>query len=314
MPLHMCDAQAVLLGDKVYMGGGDMYSAAGSSAALLIYNFTVDSWDLLDTPTEDYALTTYNSQLVLVGGIDPTTMNVTNQLWVLDEQQYWTQPFPPMKIQCCRASAVNMDHHLIVAGGLDDELDPLDVVQVYDGHQWKKAQPLPKAGHCMKSSVLNGVWYLAGGDEQGKEVIYTSLFSLIATTSSDNVFVWKKLPNVPLEWATPVKIGKNLATVGGNFFSSAIYVYFYPTNSWVYVEDLPVACHSTCTVVLPTGELLAVGGETERGTFSHAFRTKIQGNIMFDIHLCLRICILASMYGRTESELGHISLHSDLIP
>lgn len=322
MPLGMSDAQAVLLRNKVYIGGGACDLFAESPASLLFrYDFTDDSWDLLlETPTEGYVLTTYNSQLVLVGGKDPTTGKISNQLWVMDEQQwdpeqqYWAQPLPPMTTKCSRASAVSVDHHLIVAGGLNDKLDRLNVVQVYDGHQWKKAQPLPKAGHCMKSSVLNGVWYLAGGDEQGKEVIYTSLFSLIATTSSDNVFVWKKLPNVPLEWATPVKIGKNLATVGGNFFSSAIYVYFYPTNSWVYVEDLPVACHSTCTVVLPTGELLAVGGETERGTFSHAFRTKIQGNIMFDIHLCLRICILASMYGRTESELGHISLHSDLIP
>ena len=313
----MCDAQAVLLGDKVYMGGGDMYP--GSSAALLIYNYTVDSWDILAAPTEDYALTTYNFQLVLAGGNDHTTRNITNQLWVLDEQQFWIQPFPPMKTRCCRASAVSVDHHLIVAGGLDDELDPLDVVQVYDGHQWKKAQPLPKAGHCMKSSVLNRIWYLVGGDEQGKEVIYSSLLSLIATSSLDSArqtSVWKKLPNVPLEWTTPVKIGKNLAIVGGNLYSSAIHVYSYSTNSWVYVEDLPVACHSTCTLVLPTGELLAVGGETERGTFSHAFRTKIEGKIML---LCLCVLptylkVLVSMYGRTELELGHIPLHSDLIP
>ena len=282
MPLDMCDAQAVLLGDKVYMGGGDMYP--GPSAALLIYNYTVDSWDLLAAPTEDYALTAYNSQLVLAGGNDHSTRNITNQLWVLDEQQYWIQPIPPMKARCCRASAVSVDHHLIVAGGLDDELDPLDVVQVYDGHQWKKAQPLPKAGHCMKSSVLNGIWYLVGGDEQGKEVVYSSLLSLIATSSLDSTrqtSVWKKLPNAPLEWTTPVKIGKDLAIVGGNLYSSAIHIYSYSTSSWVYVEDLPVACHSTCTLVLPTGELLAVGGETEKGTFSHAFITKIEGKIMF---------------------------------
>ena len=155
--------------------------------------------------------------------------------------------------------------------------------------------------------------------EQGKEVIYSSLLSLIATSSLDSArqtSVWKKLPNVPLECTTPVKIGKNLAIVGGNLYSSAIHVYSYSTNSWVYVEDLPVACHSTCTLVLPTGELLAVGGETERGTFSHAFRTKIEGKIML---LCLCVLptylkVLVSMYGRTELELGHIPLHSDLIP
>ena len=281
MPLDMCDAQAVLLGDKVYMGGGDMYP--GSSAALLIYNYTVDSWDILAAPTEDYALTTYNFQLVLAGGNDHTTRNITNQLWVLDEQQFWIQPFPPMKTRCCRASAVSVDHHLIVAGGLDDELDPLDVVQVYDGHHWWRVEPLPKAGYLMKSSLLKGIWYLAGGDEQEREVFCTSLHSLIGTTGSDRnrqASVWKKLPNAPLEWCTPVTIGKQLAAVGGSSgghsYSSAIYLYSNPTNAWVYVEDLPIACHSTCTVVLPTGELLTVGGEAKKKTLSCAFRAKIQ--------------------------------------
>ena len=146
MPLDMSDAQAVLLGNKVYVGGGacDSDLFPESPASLLIYDFTDDSWDLLETPTEGYGLTTYNSQLILVGGRDPTTGKISNQLWVMDEQQYWTQPLPPMTTKCSRASAVSVDHHLIVAGGLDDELDQLDVVQVYDGHQWKGSNLFPK--------------------------------------------------------------------------------------------------------------------------------------------------------------------------
>ena len=57
MPLvGMSDAQAVLLGEQVYMGGGDI--RLGSSATLLIYDFTDDSWDLFNTPTR-----TMHSQL-----------------------------------------------------------------------------------------------------------------------------------------------------------------------------------------------------------------------------------------------------------
>ena len=282
MPLGMSDAQAVLLGEKVYMGGGNVHP--GSPATLLIYDFTDNSWDLLDTPTENYALTIYVSRLVLVGGRNPVTLNLTDELCVLDaDQQQWNQSLPSMPIKCCRSSAVSTDHHLIVAGGLDNNLDPLDVVQVYDGRQWRRVEPFPKADYFMKSSLLNGIWYLAGGDEQEREVFCTSLHSLISTTSSDRnrkVSVWKKLPNAPLEWCTPVTIGKQLAAVGGSSggqsYSSAVYLYSNPTNTWVYVGDLPVACHSTCTIILPTGELLTVGGEAKKKTLSCAFRAKIQ--------------------------------------
>ena len=291
MPLGMSDAQAVLLRNKVYIGGGACDLFAESPASLLFrYDFTDDSWDLLlETPTEGYVLTTYNSQLVLVGGKDPTTGKISNQLWVMDEQQwdpeqqYWAQPLPPMTTKCSRASAVSVDHHLIVAGGLNDKLDRLNVVQVYDGHQWKRVQPLPKAGYFMKSALLDGIWYLSGGSEQEKEIYCASIHSLIATTSSKRAkqaSVWKELPNVPLEWSTPIVIEKQLAVVGGYTYSSAIHVYSHSTNSWVHVEDLPVACYSTCTLVLPTGELLVVGGETKSETLSEAFRAKIGGECM----------------------------------
>ena len=273
MPLGMSDAQAVVLGDKVYVGGGDSTYDI-SQAVLLIYDCHDDSWKTLDTPTVNYALTTYNSQLVLVGGRDPNSKHVTNQLWALDEQWHWTQSLPPMTTKRSRASAVSINHYLIVAGGLDDDLGPLDVVEVYDGQYWRKAQSIPKASFSMKSCLLKGIWYLAGG-----EIIYTSLYSLIAATSSEVVrqtSVWKELPNVPIKWSTLVTIGKHLATVGGFSFSSAIHVFSFSTNSWVYVGNLPVASHSTCTVVLSTGELLVVGGEKEWELLSSTFRGKIE--------------------------------------
>ena len=278
MPLVMSDAQAVVLGDKVYVGGGD--STHHSPAVLLIYGTHDDSWRMLDTPTVNYALTTYNSKLVLVGGRDLNTETITNRLWVLDEQWHWTQSLPPMTTGRSRATAVSVDHYLIVAGGLDDELDPLDVVEVYDGHYWRKAQSIPKPSCSMKSCLFKGIWYLAGGEEQGKEVIYSRLSSLIATTSLETVrqiSVWKKLASVPLEWSTLVIIGNQLATVGPGFlYSSAIYVYSFSSNSWMHVGNLPIASHSTCTVVLSTEELLVVGGTKEWERLSSTFRGKIE--------------------------------------
>ena len=278
----MDDVQAVVVGSKVYIGG-NVYP--GSLSRLLVYDITKKLWDILDTPTYLYALTTYHSQLVLVGGINPDTGRATSQLWVLDEQHKSTQPLPPMTTRCYQAAAVSVGDHLIVAGGCSDGGDALDEVVMYDGHQWRKVQPLPRACSLVKSAVHKKNWYLAGGrmeqkNEQGYVIYHTSLDSLIATKdNAGKLSVWKKLPDAPLKWSAPAVPSNQLITVGGgiNNYSSAIHAYSTTTNSWVHMGDLPGACYSPDSVVLPTGELLVVG--TRLGLASFIFRANIRGEL-----------------------------------
>ena len=246
----------------------------GSPSRLLVYDYTKDSWDILDTPTQCYALTTYHSQLVLVGGVDPDTLEATNQLWVLDEQCHWAQPLPPMTTERYQASAVSVGDCLIVAGGCDG--NSLHAVEVYNGHRWRSAQSLPTACSCMKSTLHEGNWYLAGGIGQGSKVYHTSLRSLIATTHLEGArqtSIWKQLPGT--SWSSPAVLHNQLITVQGGY-SSAIHAYSSSTESWVHVGDLPDVCNSCCTLVLSTGELLVVG-DTKSGSSSHLFRSKIKG-------------------------------------
>ena len=280
MPVSVLNAQAVVLDNKVYIGGGSM--SPTPPTRLLIYDIAEDSWDIIDTPTEWYALATYHSKLVLVGGRDPNTKEATNQLWVLDEQCHWAQPLPPMTTKRYKASAVSVGDHLIVAGGQGgSHFCPLDEVEIYDGHQWKKVVSLPKACWWMKSTLHEGNWYLAGGIGQGSEVYQTSLESLIVTSEgAARTSVWKKLPDAPVQrFATVMFRDQLIAIGGGNPLGSAIHAYSPSTNSWVHVGDFPVACHSSCAVVLPTGELLVVGGESESGLLHCPFRASIGGKL-----------------------------------
>ena len=292
MPVSVYEAQAVVLGNKVYIGGGIIYP--GSSSRLLVYNFTKDSWDIMDTPTEDYAITTYHSQLVLLGGRNPNSGWATNQLWVLDKQHQWTKFLPLMTTERLRACAVSMGDHLIVAGGCcdnqafprdQDEACPqnLDTVELYDGHghHWRRVQSLPKAGSQIKSVLFEGNWYLAVGMEQHSEIYWTSVKSLIATSEhTRQTSVWKKLLCKSLESSTLSFLKGRLITVGGrNDYNSAIYGYCTTTNCWVHVGDLPVACCSPYTVVLPTGELLVGGGDTDSEVSSCLFKTNIIGEL-----------------------------------
>ncbi|MGJ8945913.1 hypothetical protein AB9K17_23780, partial [Salmonella enterica subsp. enterica serovar Kentucky] len=77
------------------------------------------------------------------------------------------------------ASTVELADNILVAGGHDNEERYIDIVEVYNGHHWAKAQCLPKPCHLMKSTVLNGHWYLMGGRGQREEVYYASLDSLV---------------------------------------------------------------------------------------------------------------------------------------
>ena len=302
MPMNVYNAQAVVLGNKVYIGGGN-FGPELASSKLLIYDFTEDSWDTLDTPAEWYALVTYHSQLVLVGGIDPDTGSATNQLWVLDKLHNWTQLLPPMKTKRFQASAVSMGDHLIVAGGcVDSDVGLLDEVEVYDGNSWRYVQCLPKPCSRMVSALFDGEWYLAGGLGQGRKVYHTSVESLVSIHIEDTypkfmvagtpeggeavlTSVWKDtVLDAPLEYSAPIEIRKHLITVGGgNPYSSAIHAYFPETNSWEHVGDLPVTCYSPCTVVLPTEELLMVGGQTGSELSHRSFRARIGG----DLDLCM---------------------------
>ena len=286
IPVGVFNAQAVVLENKVYIGGGCM--SPEPSSILLVYDFTKDLWDKLDTPTQWYALTSYNSQLVLVGGTDPNTGIATNQLWVLNEQCKWTQPLPPMTKERYQASAVNVGDHLIIAGGKGSSHVPLGEVEVYDGHQWRGAQSLLRPRTWMKSVLHEGKWYLDGGTqaEEDCSIYYTSLKSLIATTHSEGdeqSSVWKELPGSPLLWSTPAVFKNQLISVAGYPYSSAIHAYFPSNMSWVHVGDLPVACYSTCALVLSTGELMVTGGDSEYGLLPISFTATIGGNLSLSI-------------------------------
>jgi len=278
MPIGMHDAQAVVLRDKIYLGGGD--GPEGPSSKLLIYDFSKDSWDMLVTPTQSYSLAVYHSQLVLVGGVDPIHNVVSKCWWVLDEKHCWIECVHSMPVERFGASVVGIGNHLIVAGGdKGGGFGQLDVVDVYDGQEWERVQSLPKTCSRMKSVVHEGFWFLAGGVGQDHQVFYTSLESLIASTRSAAVGddpVWETLPDAPFQYSTPVIFGKQLTTIGG-LYTSAIYVY-HPIKRWIRVGNQPVAFSFVCSLVLPTtGELVMVGGKSRREISSHVFRTKIQG-------------------------------------
>ena len=269
------DADAVWLNDKVYIGGGATSESFRYAARLYIYTPATDTWTTLDTPVCWFGLTTYHSQLVLVGGREYVGPNVlgeaTNKLWTLSEDSQWQEILPPMPTPCTNTSAVSHgDHLLVIANGIPNE------VYVYNGHHWASAQHPPQQLNSVKSTVFNGHLYLMGIilHESQKTCVYSaSLDSLLASCQPSEMSqpssLWKRLTDVPSEWCCPAVFGNRLVAVEG---SSSLYAYLSltGTQAWKYMGDTPpIPIYSPpCAVPLPFNELMIVNEWT-------AFRSKL---------------------------------------
>ena len=260
-----------MLKNKVYVGGG---VTGRDATTLCIYTPKADTWATLPSPTKLSALATYNSQLVLVGGMAASTNKTTNQLWVLQEDEWtWKRPLPFMPTARRAASAISHHNHLIVAGGMDSNRRETDVVEVYDGCQWTKTDPLPKCCAYMKTTIHKGNYYLMGGSNQGQSVFCASLQSLIAKatqqsrtslSSGRQKSEWETLPDVPYESSATTILGAAQVAVGGydsiGTRMSSLHMYSPRTHSWLHVSEMPVAVSHTCTITHPTGEMMVIGG------------------------------------------------------
>ena len=284
----MYDAQAVVLNNKVYVGGG---CTGDNTAAANIYTYdpTTDTWETLQSPTRYSALTTYHNKLLLVGGEETFTGQITNQLWVFEEgEQTWTQPLSPMPTSRWKVSAVSYQDYLIVVGGRNYFNRPLNTVEVFDGHQWVTADPLPERCCSLKSTSHDGHYYLMGGDCQGTSVFYTSLQFLVekvtqhpptSPSNTDQPSVWKTLTDTPHQHSSTTIFGRALVAVGGWTNQSSLHLYFPLTQSWIPAGEMPLGVNRTCTVTLPTGEMMVIGGWTRDIVYSplvYKARAKLQ--------------------------------------
>ena len=267
LPVGMIDAQAVVLGNKVYVGGDT--PTATQDCNIYVCEFTKSTaWRTLKHPTMMPALTTYQERLVLVGERNPTAAAPTNQLWVMEDEQTWTQPLPPMPTPRWGASAVSTQQYLITAGGVGCYWS--NVVEVYNGKQWVTTDPLPKPCYFMKSTLHYGFLYLMGGTGQSSSVFQCSLRPL-TRYSPKKQSLWNSIQDVPYQNCSVSIFGGALVAVGGQDKwkeQKSLHVYDPLTQSWVLAGEMPQAVDCTCTVTLPSGEMLVIGGRTEATGYS----------------------------------------------
>ena len=324
----MDDAHCVCLNGRIYLGGGGTGGKKISSSKIFISSSNLESWTTQTTPTYFFALTTYHSQLVLVGGNETSTEEITNKLWVSDGANInWQPSLPPMPTKRSWSSAISAGSPecLIVAGGWKGEEQETDAVEVLTQGWWSTVQSLPKHIAHAKIILYNENLYIMGGFEQKDKVFYCKLASILVaaayTTKVDDL--WSQFTG-PTLYSSPAVFGQQLITVGGFSYTYGvtckIHVHSSLTEKDMHVGDVPIKLKSTCTAVLPSGELLVIGGFDGAGFSSRidrVFKASVSGkNIRYYsfqglLAIC-SICIFCSSdnFNIFSVKITHCVTHS----
>ena len=237
----------------------------------------------MDTPTYYYGLTIYDDHLVLVGGVEYPSHRLTNRIWLLqsieeDGREEWKEDaIPPMPSRRLGVSAVGYDKLLLVAGGRDENYQPMKTVELYQLGQWRSTTPLPRPCSFMSSTVMGSHVVFAGGRGLGREVYHCSVDTIKSMTLQ-----WERLADAPLEYSSIITLNGVLLAIGGRTGlsqSAAMFGFFAHTRSWHHFFNLPLPLSRTSTAVIPTGQIVAVGGRTDSEWSSRVFRLYIKSKL-----------------------------------
>ncbi len=263
------------LNGTLYVGGG---STSVRDTALFSFQPGVDStWKVTDTPTSYYTLLIHDSELLLVGGYEYPTEEITNKVFTMRDGQI-VEVLPPMKERRESPSAVSSGPALVVAGGSGTS-GLLSSVEVFkDGH-WTTAPSLPSAGHDMQSALHGDQWYLI--TNEGK-VFCASLHSLISGADKSP---WETLPDLPHRFSAAAFFGGHLLSIGrGNSFPSIADIHALSTftQSWERAADLSLLIQGRpLAVVLSSEQLIVING-------AGVHHGKLKGELV----LCHKYCAI----------------------
>lgn len=310
LPLGVQNAQCVLLNNKIYVGVG--CTSSGDNSLIFESSTLLDGWKMYATPVCFYALTVFNSQLTLVGGMNYRSKALRNELWTSTTGKDWHTELPPKPTKSCFSSAMSTGNPqcLIVAGGrgyvpsintvfatisIEGRDDPMDVgevskVEILREDQWFSIQNLPKPCCYMKSVIHEGVLYLMGGGELIS--IYSCSLDLLLRSTRNSKIVWS-ISRAPLTSTCPVTLRNHLLTVGGLEQSSSlikssslIHGHFGCFESWKEVGNLPIELCDTSALELPSGELVVIGGFSRNTRSNKVYKACIKGEYILSGALC----------------------------
>ena len=256
--------QSVYLNDHLYIGG--VYPGSQREMCRLFeYSVSLNTWDIFDIDLADFALASYQSKLLLLGGreckFDPNgfcrtkSESPTKKVWILDDQyQLQEADILPMNKPRKSALAVGHEDHLIVAGGDGGESV---TIEIYDGQtkKWLFAPTLPKTSHVYLQSVVvhHGNLYVQLSPMMSSSILCATLKLLNNSRTSeihkinDGSSFWKEIP-CPFNriYSNLMLCQDHLFVLGGSLENNWYLFAHQPTTPdklWINIADVSVSLH-----------------------------------------------------------------------
>ena len=265
LPVPMEGAQAVVIGKKVYIGGGK-----SSDKNVLEYN--EGKWQVLQPspPVSLFAMAVVHNQLIVIGG-EFKKNDITNKVWVRAEGKQrgdnWDQPYPTMNLAKVSPSAIGYKNWVVVVGGRgksEDGIKPENRVEVLDTStkEWFWAPPLKKDAVRPSLAAVKNILYIASG--QSVACIFLPILVSDAISKKENPLIstseWQLLPDTKFYDPSLVCFDDNLLAVGQwDIPVKTIAMYFSQTREWLEVANLPTPRRG-CTCIQHPTDLMVIGG------------------------------------------------------
>ena len=277
MPETLAQPQSIVIGDAVFV-------AAYDSLGVHMYETRSDQCSVLPPcPVWGFGLGQLSGKLVTVGGRDGRGAFVNHVYTYVQETQQWEKSIPPMPTPRWWPTVITYNSSIAVCGGYEGDR----VVEVFNNEnaQWHTAAPLPVACVYMQLTIIRDTCYLGGQGGRlnaGKSIMCASLPSLFQSsspqeqqTSAQEQPVWTMLPDMPLHHSALANMGGALLALGGHETTSSppsdiIYAYSASTKAWLTIASLPQACSGATAELLPSGEVMLIGGVDSKGEWSKA--------------------------------------------
>ena len=228
-------------------------------------------------PYEGASLAVVCGYLTGIGGCNNMMKENTYTNKLLSLQERWVPVFPPMPTKRRLTSAISSTKHLIVAGGSHTPLRNTTIVEVMDTEAlvWSTVASLPYSYYDSSGTICGDqVYMLGGGTDSGKTTtvltcLLTELLQSSSSLSSSSSSIWctNRAAVAPFYCSTCVAINGELLAVGGcdkeDKATAAIHKYNPATDSWDFLINMPTARYWSLVAVLPTNEMMVVGGKSK---------------------------------------------------
>ena len=241
-----------------------------------VYSYTLsqDKWTKQkQCKYRSFSMAVVNNQLTTIGGRQRGDDAATNTLLCLSRsssEMKWEELLPPMPTARIWSAAVTTPTHLIVAGGRTRlHGDPLSVVETLDTNtlQWSSVSSSPEALSYPNMTLCNGQLYLSEHSKIFSCSVEELLKSRKPASTNSSGSVWTKLADIPVPyWARLATLRGQVLVIGGSDQpgggtpTGVIHQYNRSTNSWSYIGKMPTPRSWPLVAVLPSHELIVVGG------------------------------------------------------